>query len=329
MKIITKCIYYYHIPAEYMPLIITRSYIRLLTVSRVNKQHTLYNVSGDCIRELESNVKEQQSKLALASTIIQFGNANFDAFTSTTLLATLLDGLDEHALYSYVEFLCQMLYDGMARVHALPTDSNAMDVDVDADVEDGNQEKESVLTNMNAALELLVIIAKSNCPSGNTKSTNTTANSNTNTMMLKNKLTCNMVLTVLLRLACFSSGSLCHAFSTPNVTSVLFNSLKCTALLSIIEHGTNTPPVISAAASSTPSKKHKKKNQEANHGNKAMVYEDSIVQKAQKLLIQLLSDTGHIDNILENNLTGKEKEKVRAEDVSCVTSVTSVMDVSM
>lgn len=252
-KYIMKC------SPEQFPIIITKNLVRLLVVSRVNKQHTLHQLSGQCIKEIELAVTaaggvgvcEQQvqcKKLAVVGLVTQYGNANFDNYTNTTLLSSLLKQLDENAIKTHMEFLCNMLVESKSNFSELEG------VEARADGEDEEDsvdvKRNALMANMMAALESFVTIAKG-------------ALNNKTIATYNPYVVCNSVCLLLIRIGCFTSGELAVA-------------VEGNEFIRILETGDSS----------------------------AIAFPVEVIQKAQKLLMQLLADTGHMSvNTVDTAIT--------------------------
>ena len=176
-----------------------------------------------------------------------------------------------------MELLCLMVHDGSKSLIALETQEG---------IENKEEEQQSIIANMNAALETLCIIAKSNSV---ISQTNNNKEGNQKESPLLN-LICNAVLTILLRISCFEDGCLHNAFQTSS--SELLKQLQCHNLLRIVEIG-NAP----AAAIESQTPKKDKKNKKEKSLVKSVPINIIVVSKAQQLFIQLLSDTAHVQTL--------------------------------
>ena len=220
----------------------------------------------------------QQSKLALASSIIQFGNANFDSYTSTTLLQTLLKGLDEAALLSYVEFLCQMIHDGSVRVASTPA-STASDSDEEDESEDV---RAASLAGIYAALDSLQSVAKGQALAGAEGRTPA------------------LVVALLTRLACFTSGPVSLGLVSAGQT-------EGARLLQLVESGS---AVVEPVAEKKKGSKKIPVKAAAPVALECVSFAPELHAKAQKLLVQLLADTGHLSggagsgSVMDGAMTG-------------------------
>ena len=182
-------------PPELIPVVLTKQGVRCMFSAAVNKKHTLHQIALATLGKLAKAVgADPQCRLALASTLVQYGGVGFDSSTGTSIVSGLLEGLNSDALLSHIKFLCEVIssstppapdFAGSTKHDALKTDSKESRIadgeGEDEDEDDGAERISSAL----AALEALVSLAKNQRLSSRGEITTT-------------------VLVILIRLACFS-----------------------------------------------------------------------------------------------------------------------------
>jgi hypothetical protein len=189
------------VPAEFIPLSLSKSLVKSLLSARINKKHTLHAIAGVTIRDLVSGVGNDSScRLALSSAFVHYGSANFDSYTGITAVNSLLEGLGIKALTSHVKFLCGII--GIAYGEENDDENNnklpnhtpnknkkMKKVSINDGDSDEDIENESHIAAAQSAIEALASLAK-------------------NSKIAPNRaFVCSTTISVLVRVSCYGKGN--------------------------------------------------------------------------------------------------------------------------
>ena len=99
-------------PVDMIPYACSKAMVRCLLATRKNRKHTLHALAGVTVnRMVEAVSDESRCRLALASSFVHYGDANFDMLSRTHAVSRLLEGLGMDDLSKHIEHLCGLLGD--------------------------------------------------------------------------------------------------------------------------------------------------------------------------------------------------------------------------
>ena len=195
------------VPIAHLSAVANKTVLRSMVAARSNKKHALNTQAALAIRDLVAcvlplqeagtslNVLEpieglqessDQARLALASCFVEHGSANFDAITGIPAVSTLLVGLDSASALEHVHALVRLVGAACgATTVAVTTEPEAEDADDD---QWRAAERSPVATAL-ASLEALTSLAK-------------------NRRLSCRGSVCSIVVTIMVKLACFADGEL-------------------------------------------------------------------------------------------------------------------------
>jgi hypothetical protein len=110
MKVSLKLLYL--VPTDCIPIVFTEKFIRSLYIARVNSKSTLYDFAGSVLAEIESFAGDNQQRiLALLTLIAEFGYINFDKAANVKLVQHLMAKMDGESMQQFIKILCANIGD--------------------------------------------------------------------------------------------------------------------------------------------------------------------------------------------------------------------------
>ncbi len=168
------------VPAEFIPVIVSKSLVRCMMTARRQKKNILYNLAGHTIEELvKLTSSDSKCRLALASVFVNYGNANFDSYTGTSAVSRLLEDLDMNALASHIKYLCGVIGSSKSE--------EAMDTNNSDDDDEDEAGSANTCAAAKSAIEALAALAK-------------------NTKIANRGQVGVIIVSVLTRISCFGAG---------------------------------------------------------------------------------------------------------------------------
>lgn len=165
-------------PALLLPVCLSRRITRSLFSARVNRKHTLHNVSSSVLKALvHAAGDDNEVRLSVSSILIQNCGANFDSLTKSNTIQALLEELSDADILRHVKSLCQLLGANYAKLLAL-SNSKAKSSNSKSNRKQNPQEDQSVaeeeyedetsiaVASIHAIIDNLVSLAKNNKVSG-------------------------------------------------------------------------------------------------------------------------------------------------------------------
>ena len=155
------------VPAELLPVAVSRSILKGMIAARVNRKHTLNNLAGMCIIELvdsqlpeENEDKDQNAtvRVALASCLVRQGSANFDSLCGIPAVGQLLEGLDDKAILAHVQALVDLVVGACGAQEE--EEKEAEEGEKETEEGDNNAQGSTAVNSALQAVEALTLLAK-------------------------------------------------------------------------------------------------------------------------------------------------------------------------
>lgn len=177
-------------PVELIPVALSKACVRHLVAARTDKKKVLYSLAGGMIQDLVTTAgTDEQSRVALANCLVRYGGANFDSEVGVPAVRGLLEGLGDVVIISHVRFLGGIIAaSATPELRKLKKNASSKRKRREQDMDD-DEESEEQLADSSAVASIDALAGLVG-----------------NTSLSSRGQLCPIVLAMLIRIACFSSG---------------------------------------------------------------------------------------------------------------------------